>query len=246
MPDRKPNRRRHPRHKRARRSPLPPGYPASHGEPGGWPGSLPESGTRFRASGGFAMAASVALVGVAVAVLLTGRALRNSSMNGGREADPVPVLQPGPAISTASIPQTRQSPPPSHSVTTPVRSPSAAPPNSVVASPTPSPATTQPQQPVVVSYLVVRQWDGGFEGEVKVINNGSSSLTGWQIVVALPYDGITSFWNASGYVSNHTLLLGPAPNAQPVGPGGVLRVFFVAEGQQIAPELCAFNGVSCS
>jgi hypothetical protein len=192
------------------------------------------------------MAASVALVGLAVAVLLTGRALHDSSVNGGPRADPVPVLQPGPALASISIPQTRQSPPPSHSATTPVRSPSAAPANSVVASPSPSLAATQPQQPIVVRYLVVRQWDGGFEGEVEVTNNGSSSLTGWQIVVALSYDEITSFWNASGYVSNDILLLGPASNAQPVGPGGVLRVFFVAEGQQISPQLCAFNGIGCS
>jgi hypothetical protein len=63
--------------------------------------------------------------------------------------------------------------------------------------------------------------------------------------VALPDDEITSFRNASGNVSNHILLLSPASAAQSVGSGGVLRVFFVAEGQQTSPEACAFNSI-CS
>jgi hypothetical protein len=243
MPNRKPDRRRHLRHKRVRRNPPPLDYPASHDEPGGWPGSSPESGTRFSARRQFAIL-SVALIGIAVATLLADRALLSSSGNG-PGVNSVPVVQPFPAFTGIGIPQTRQSSHPSHSAPAPVRSRSAMPSDSV-AGPSPTSAATQPRQPIVVRYLVVQRQSSGFEGEVEVVNNGSSSLAGWQIVVALPNDEITSFQNASGYISNHILLLGPASGARPVGPGGVLRVFFVAEGQQVSPELCAFNNLICS
>jgi hypothetical protein len=48
---------------------------------------------------------------------------------------------------------------------------------------------------------------------------------------------VTSFTNAAGYVSNGILLLGPASPAQVAPPdGGVLDVFFVAEGTQTGPR----------
>jgi hypothetical protein len=254
-PDRR-DRRRHSRHKRAGARPAVSDYPTGYGEPGGWPGSLPKSGTRSSARREFAITrrefavALVAFVGLAVVTLLTDRMLLSSSGGGGPVANPVPVPTNTSVSQTRQNPmsQTMQSSPPSPSVSVPARSPSATPRSSSVASPSPSPtpATTRPRQPIVVRYFVVQQQSSGFDGEVEVINNGPSSLAGWQIVVALPNDEITSFSNASGYVSNHILLLGPAPDARPVGPGGVLRVFFVAEGQQTSPELCAFNNLSCS
>ena len=110
---------------------------------------------------------------------------------------------------------------------------------------TPSTATTTPQQTVAVTYLVVSQWDDGFEGEVYVVNNGSAPIANWQIAIALPGDSITSFWGASGYISNHILLLQPAAGAGPLAADGQLRVFFAAEGTQETPELCAFDNIAC-
>ena len=111
---------------------------------------------------------------------------------------------------------------------------------------TPSSATTSPQQTIVVQYLIVSQWNDGFQGEVHVVNNGSAPIANWQITVALPDDQITSFWGASGYVSNHILLLQPAPGAGPLAAGGGgLNVFFAAEGTRETPELCAFDNTAC-
>jgi hypothetical protein len=56
---------------------------------------------------------------------------------------------------------------------------------------------------------------------------------------------VTSLANASGYVSNHILLLRPASAAQVVPPGGTLDVFFVASGAETVPAACAFDRTLC-
>jgi hypothetical protein len=99
---------------------------------------------------------------------------------------------------------------------------------------------------ITVRYHVVSQWDRGFEGEVAVVNNGPSPISDWQIVVALPGDQFTAVSrNASGYASNHILLLHPASYASQVPPNGTLRVFFTTYGAELTPQLCAFNDTTC-
>jgi hypothetical protein len=98
----------------------------------------------------------------------------------------------------------------------------------------------------MVSYLVDREWAGGFQGQVRIVNNGTWPITGWQAVIALPHDRVTWFWNASGLVSHHIMLLRPdgAAKVVPAG-GGTLSVFFTATGSETTPVACAFDGVSC-
>jgi hypothetical protein len=165
-----------------------------------------------------------------------------------RSAPPVhipPVLFPttSPAQTISASPSTtttRASAAPS--VTSPVAAPSAT------VSPVAVSSDANAAQPTVsVVYVVVADYDGQFRSEVTVENNGSAPISGWQIVVQLPYyDQITSFWNASGYVSNGILLLQPASSADTVPAGGTLSVSFTAVGPQTTPEVCAFNSINCS
>jgi hypothetical protein len=99
---------------------------------------------------------------------------------------------------------------------------------------------------VVVSYVIDREWAGGFQGQVRVVNNGTRPITGWQAVIALPRDRVTWFWNASGFVSHHIMLLQPlsADEVVPAG-GGTLSVFFTATGRETTPQACAFNEIPC-
>jgi len=110
---------------------------------------------------------------------------------------------------------------------------------------TPSAASTQ--QAIAITYVVVAQADGGFqfEAEVRVVNNGSAPISDWQISVALPDDQITAIGGASGYVSNHILLMRPEPGSGPLEPGSELTVFFDAEGPEMTPRLCAFDNTIC-
>ena len=99
--------------------------------------------------------------------------------------------------------------------------------------------------PVVVSYVVDREWAGGFQGQVRVVNNGTRPITGWQAVIALPRDRVTWFWNASGFVSHHIVLLQPLSADEVVPAGGTLSVFFTATGPETTPQACAFDGIPC-
>lgn len=116
----------------------------------------------------------------------------------------------------------------------------------VTASATPTATASPGTATVTVSYIAVSTWYNGLEGEVRVTNTGSSAIAGWQIVVGLPYDHFTAVSeNASGYVSNHILVMNPASSADSVPAGGSLTVLFTAYGTQTTPELCAFNNISC-
>jgi hypothetical protein len=119
------------------------------------------------------------------------------------------------------------------------------------ASPSPTPAATASpttaQATITVTFRVVSQWAAGFEAEITVVNRAPSPISGWQIVVALPYDQFTAVSdNAAGYASHHILLLHPASYyANSVPAYGTLSVFFTAYGTRITPELCAFNDTVC-
>jgi hypothetical protein len=113
--------------------------------------------------------------------------------------------------------------------------------------PTATPSAAGTQETVAVTYVVVAQADGGFqfEAEVRVVNNGPAPISDWQITVALPDDQITAIGGASGYVSNHILLVQPEPGSSPLEPGSGLKVFFDAEGPEMTPRLCAFDNTTC-
>ena len=168
-----------------------------------------------------------------------------------RSAPPVhipPVRFPttSPAQTVGASPGTTTSASAAPSVTSPVATPPATV-SPVAVSPVAVSSEANAAQPTVsVAYVVVADYDGQFKGEVTVENNGSAPISGWQIVVQLPsYDQITSFWNASGYVSNDILLLQPASSADAVPAGGTLSVSFTAVGPQTTPEVCAFNSITC-
>src|SRR5262249_37550385 len=57
--------------------------------------------------------------------------------------------------------------------------------------PTPTPS---PTQDVHGQFSATNTWNGGFQGNITVTNNGSA-VTAWQIEVDMPYQ-ITNIWNA--------------------------------------------------
>ena len=164
---------------------------------------------------------------------------------------PLPALATPPAIPSASPsthvtarPHRSRKPTASATVpgagsapgTTPV--PRSAPPTSHMA------ASHKPA--IAVRYLVDGQWPNGFRGQVIITNNTTMPITGWQAVLALYGDVVTSVQNATGLFSNSILLLQPATDGADVPPhGGTLTVSFVAEGFRTVPVTCAFDGVSC-
>lgn len=45
----------------------------------------------------------------------------------------------------------------------------------------PSPSGSQPAGTCKVAYSVAGQWPGGFQGDVKVTNTGTTAVNGWQL-----------------------------------------------------------------
>jgi hypothetical protein len=172
----------------------------------------------------------------------------------------VTLLTPFPSVTGSAQPRSTASPTArptvpaqndmTHRSKMPVMTPPATPSPAMTGQATPSamatPSASATQPTVTVIYRVVSERDGGLVGEVKVINTGYSAISGWQIVVALPYDQFTAVSdNVSGYASHHILLLQPATYADSVPADGTLSVFFAAYGTQTTPEVCAFNNISC-
>jgi hypothetical protein len=100
---------------------------------------------------------------------------------------------------------------------------------------------------VVVTFTVTSRGAGVFEGEIRIVNDGTSPLANWQVSVALPGDRVVAVANASGFVIHGILLLEPASGATPVPPrGGVLNVFFVFAGPQPVSGACTYNQFPCA
>jgi Cellulose binding domain len=223
------------------------------------------AGKRFRGINGNRFLLAVSAV-VAVAALVGGLALAGS-LKGGAPAPRQGALPQAPLPATASAsgsPSARAAGSPSATVSGSPPAPKlkqtgaatgtrhATPHLSPVprmASPTPtvaaSPTATRGQPVVKVNYAIDEQVGDSFEAEIDVTNHGSTSISGWQILVALPHDQITEIANATGYDSNHILLLQPASAGSAIAPGATLRVYFDAQGTQTAPKLCAFDNVTC-
>lgn len=125
--------------------------------------------------------------------------------------------------------------------------PRPTPPAQTTTAPAPVQSSTQAATGITVTYRVVNQWSSGFEGEVSVVNDEPSSISGWSMAIALPDDTFTAWWNATGYMSNGILVLSQPSYQGPVAAdGGTLRVFFVVSGDETTPAECAFNNQDCT
>ncbi len=125
---------------------------------------------------------------------------------------------------------------------TPVHTPAgrAAPARRAAAKPRPAAV------PLVVRYRIDDHSGNGFTAEVDITNNGSAAIATWDLVLALPGDQITSWWNSGRQAGTGLLLLtqpsGPGPVA---GHGGVLRVYLNISGKRVTPAACSVNGIKC-
>lgn len=98
---------------------------------------------------------------------------------------------------------------------------------------------------VKVSYAVVRQHPNNFQGQFTIVNEGSTTINGWELVVVLPGDDIRSVWDASFHTSGGTLYIEPLPSQRSIPPGATVTENLSAHGSTPAPTSCTFNGSPC-
>jgi Cellulose binding domain len=151
---------------------------------------------------------------------------------------PIPSSSPAPPTPAAP---TTSAPRPRHS-----RAPAAATqPAAPAQNHAPTAAPPQMGTGLAVYYSETAQGDGGFLARVTVVNHDPAAVSGWQLVVALPYDNVSQVTNAQGYDEDDVLFLQPASSEPSIPPGGTLVVTIAASGPTTSPDDCSFDNVAC-
>ncbi|MER6563648.1 cellulase family glycosylhydrolase [Streptomyces sp. NPDC001027] len=99
-----------------------------------------------------------------------------------------------------------------------------------------------------VSYRVVGEWPGGFQGDIALRNTGATPISGWKLVFAFA-DGQTvgNMWGGSAAQSGGTVTVTPAAYTSTVPAGGSVTVGFIGSkgAANTAPTAFTLNGGAC-
>jgi len=125
---------------------------------------------------------------------------------------------------------------PSPSSASPSRSPSTSPSPSRSASPSPSRSASPsassspgPSQGCMATYRVANQWPGAFQGEVTILNTGTTTTTSWQVTLVFGNGQvITQLWNGLYTQSGSTVVIRNEAWNGAIPPSGSVMVGFLA------------------
>ena len=97
-------------------------------------------------------------------------------------------------------------------------------------------------------YAVGGQWDGGFQGEVRVRNTGATPVRDWRLTWTFP-DGqrVTQAWGATVTASGDGATAVPAAYNATIAPGAPVTFGFIGSqaGANRAPAAFALDGNAC-
>ncbi|MFC7986110.1 cellulase family glycosylhydrolase [Streptomyces sp. NPDC057336] len=100
-----------------------------------------------------------------------------------------------------------------------------------------------------VTYRVVGEWPGGFQGEIAVRNTGTAPLGPWTLDFTFP-DGqtVTSMWGGTPTQTGGEVSVTPAPYTATVPAGGTVTLGFTAGkgAANTAPAVFSVNGNACA
>ncbi|WP_433534347.1 endo-1,4-beta-xylanase [Micromonospora sp. CA-249363] len=124
--------------------------------------------------------------------------------------------------------------------------PTTAPPTTApppTAPPTTAPPTTPPPGACSATYRTVNSWNGGFQGEVTVANNGSATLSGWTVRLTLASgQTIANVWNGINTGTSGTVSVRNADYNGSLGANASTTFGFLANGSSSA----APGSLSCT
>lgn len=140
----------------------------------------------------------------------------------------------------------RSSPRPDPKPTSPRPTAKPTSPGPTPASPTTSPTASPTRRATIqVSYSLVSQQSDSFRGQFTIVNNGSTAVNGWELIVVLPHDNVAAVWDATFHTNGNTLYIDPTFLQQTIAPGSSLTENFIASGSTTTPASCKFNGSAC-
>ncbi|GIE85260.1 endo-1,4-beta-xylanase [Actinoplanes regularis] len=113
----------------------------------------------------------------------------------------------------------------------------------------PSTSTSPGTSGCTVTYRVTGSWPGGFQGDVKIANTGSSAISGWKL--SWQFTGgqaISQLWNGSVAQSGATVTVTNASWNATIAAGGSASVGFLASwtGSNPVPAAFTVNGTACT
>ncbi|WP_119729181.1 cellulose binding domain-containing protein [Thermomonospora amylolytica] len=227
-------------------APVASAHPAPPPPPG--PPTAPGNARPSRAPKALLLVAGV----IALALVVTGAALGLVALSGddGGEAagtkptnwNATPTAPPGgsapPNPGTGTPPGTAPAP-------TDVPTAGAPPPGP----PTQAAPPRTPIGPVLtgdgLTYQLVQQDPGYFEGLVVITNRGSAPVTDWSITFQINGANVKNVWGGRLVRGGTSVEIRNLDGAPAVGPGATWEVRFGAEGTPAQPRDCLFNGRSC-
>ncbi|MGY0005906.1 lytic polysaccharide monooxygenase auxiliary activity family 9 protein [Micromonospora sp. I033] len=116
---------------------------------------------------------------------------------------------------------------PSPNPTTPTPGPTS--PTPTPTSPSPTPTPTLPGGACMAVYKVVSAWQGGFQGEVMIMNHSTRTYSGWTANWTWPSgQTITQLWNGTASTSGAAVTVTNAPYNGSVPPEGTTTFGFTA------------------
>jgi len=134
---------------------------------------------------------------------------------------------------------------------------SHAPKPSATPAPPPTQAPTQASPPNVALTFSVGQDQRDsdhFQGQLTLVNQGSSPVTGWTAELTLPGDQIFSVENQGGrngspfdhwQFDGQTLTITAGNSSETLSPGEPLSLSIHGRGRTTSPTGCTFNGTAC-
>ncbi|MEU3899893.1 cellulase family glycosylhydrolase [Streptomyces sp. NPDC045251] len=100
-----------------------------------------------------------------------------------------------------------------------------------------------------VTYRVVGEWPGGFQGEIAVRNTGTAPLDPWTLAFTFP-DGqtVTTMWGGTPTQTDAAVSVAPAPYTATIPAGGTVTLGFTAGkgAANTAPAVFSVNGNACA
>lgn len=112
-----------------------------------------------------------------------------------------------------------------------------------------APPATPPARPVLrgdgVTYRVVQEDPGYFEGEFVLTNRTGGPLTTWRIAFDAPGANVKNIWGGRLVRGGAHVEIENLPGAPAIPPGAEFKVRFGAEGAPSGPDRCRVNGSPC-
>ncbi|WP_067481603.1 cellulose binding domain-containing protein [Actinomadura hibisca] len=96
-----------------------------------------------------------------------------------------------------------------------------------------------------VSYQLVQQDPGYFEGRFVITNKGSKPMKGWRITFEAPGGNVRNIWGAELVKRGSKVEIRNLPKAAPIEPGGTWEVQYGAAGTAADPKGCRLDKRPC-